>query len=92
MRLECHVGPFFEQRERERQRKRKKREGEKEKRKKERKGGKTQHFQLDVSQVPQRHYVKNQLEISPCLPQLGKAHTQQGRPSTVKKEKKKKLI
>ena len=77
--------------ERERDREKEKREGEKEKRKKKRKGGKTQHFQWDVSQVPQSHYVKNQLEISPCLPQLGKAHTQQGRPSTVKKKKKLKI-
>ena len=56
---------------------REKREGEKEKRE-ERKGGKSQHFQLDVSQVPQSHYGNNQLEISPCLPQLEKAHMQQG--------------
>ena len=53
---------------------REKREGEKEKRE-ERKGGKSQHFQLDVSQVPQSHYGNNQLEISPCLPQLEKART-----------------
>ena len=73
---------IFVQRERETEKRKRKKRG-REREKKGKKRGEISTFLTDVSQVPQSHYVNKQLEISPCLPQLEKAHTQQGRPSTV---------